>query len=82
MPKLVGNGSILRIGPYRSHKGEICAVLGVAENPETGEQMVIYSACKKLWIYPVLEFLEQTRVGGRHVRKFEFIGEQTTNKVL
>jgi hypothetical protein len=65
------------IGRYRHYKGRDYVVIGVARHSETNEELVVYRqdyGTKSLWVRPKAMFLETVEVGGRIVRRFEFVG--------
>ncbi len=72
---------MVKIGKYRHYKGHICNVIGVAkhsENPE--EELVVYShpdenGIDQLWARPKSMFVSDVEVGGKTMKRFEYVGE-------
>ena len=65
-------------GLYRHYKGNEYRVIGLARHSETQETLVVYQAlygAKGLWVRPAAMFGEKVEIGGRHVPRFERIGE-------
>ncbi len=71
----------MKLGKYQHSKtGNYYKVLGVAKNSETLEEFVIYEALydnpeSKLWIRPLKMFLEEVKIDGKKVSRFQFIEE-------
>lgn len=66
-------------GKYKHYKGNLYEVIGVAKHSETMEEMVVYKALyqkegENLWVRPKAMFIEDVEVGGKIVKRFEFIG--------
>ena len=71
---------MIKLGKYRHFKGMEYRVLCVAKHSETLEDMVVYEALydnkvSKIWVRPLKMFEETVEVGGKLVKRFEFIGE-------
>jgi hypothetical protein len=67
----------LPLGRYRHYKSNEYTVLGVARHSETLEELVVYRqeyGDRRLWVRPLVMFLEMVDVGGRRVPRFEFVG--------
>lgn len=65
-------------GIYKHFKGKYYIVLDVAYDSETNEKMVIYRALyddNKLWVRPVVMFLEEVNKNGQKYR-FELVDLQ------
>jgi hypothetical protein len=65
-------------GKYKHYKGNLYEVIGVAKHSETLEEMVVYKALyqaegENLWVRPKAMFLEDVEVGGKMVKRFEFV---------
>lgn len=65
-------------GKYKHYKGNLYEVIGVAKHSETLEEMVVYKALyqaegENLWVRPKAMFLEDVEVGGKLVKRFEFV---------
>ncbi|MBK6833981.1 MAG: DUF1653 domain-containing protein [Bacteroidetes bacterium] len=65
-------------GKYKHYKGNLYEVIGVAKHSETLEKMVVYKALyqaegENLWVRPKAMFLEDVEVGGKMVKRFEFV---------
>ena len=71
--------SAMKLGKYKHSKtGNFYQVIAIAKNSETNEDFVVYEAlydnpASKLWIRPKKMFLEEVKVEGRIVPRFEFI---------
>lgn len=76
----------MRLGKYRHYKGSYYHVLGVAQNTETREKMVVYKAlypCPDLeeeygkepfFVRPFAMFHETVLVEGVNISRFEYVG--------
>ena len=65
-------------GRYRHYKGKEYQVIGCACHSETEEEFVVYQALygtQGLWIRPKEMFMEQVRVEGIVVSRFQRIDE-------
>lgn len=65
-------------GIYKHFKGKYYIVLDVAYDSETNEKMLIYRALyddNKLWVRPVVMFLEKVNKNGQKYR-FELVDLQ------
>lgn len=73
----------VKLGHYRHYKGHLYEVVGIANNSETLDKMVIYRASYEspdfgknaLWVRPVSVFLETVTIDGREVSRFEYLGD-------
>ena len=69
------NNRKLKIGKkYRHFKGKEYLVLHIAKHSETLEELVVYQAlyCEEgIWVRPLDMFLEQVKVDGKLVNRFE-----------
>jgi hypothetical protein len=67
------------LGIYRHYKGGMYRVIGVAQQSETGERLVIYEKLEdvehKLWARPEQMFLESVSIDGRTVPRFELVSD-------
>lgn len=68
-----------KLGVYEHYKGKRYRVIGVAKHSETLEDMIVYEALydnemSKLWVRPLLMFLEEVDVAGTRVPRFKYIG--------
>ena len=67
---------VIKYGKYRHFKGREYAVLSVAKNSETLEDMVVYKQLYDngdIWVRPAKMFGEFVEAEGRKVRRFEYI---------
>ena len=65
-------------GRYRHYKGNEYTVLGVARHSETLEELVVYRpeyGERGLWVRPKTMFIENVRVNGETMPRFQFIGD-------
>jgi len=65
-------------GRYRHYKGKEYQVLGCARHSETEEEFVVYQnlyGTQGLWIRPKEMFMEQVRVEGIGVPRFQRIDD-------
>ena len=70
---------VIKYGKYRHYKGREYAVLSVAKNSETSEDMVVYKQLYDngdIWVRPAKMFSEFVEVDGRKVRRFEYIDNE------
>ena len=69
------NNRNLKIGKkYRHFKGKEYLVLHIAKHSETLEELVVYQALygeEGIWVRPLDMFLEQVKVDGKLVNRFE-----------
>ena len=70
--------SELKIGTYKHYKGNFYKVVGVAKHSETLEDLVVYECLynnprSKLWVRPLKMFIEEVKINGKKVPRFEFI---------
>lgn len=67
----------IKIGKYRHFKGNEYEVIGIAQNSETLEEMVVYRAVYGdggLWVRPASMWNETVERDGKVFKRFEFIG--------
>lgn len=61
-------------GVYEHYKGKQYRVLGIARHSETLEELVVYEALyetdEKLWVRPLVMFLEVVDVEGKKMPRF------------
>ncbi len=62
-----------KLGTYRHYKGHLCEVVGVALHSETLEEMAAYRHDNALWVRPLAMFLENIKIEGKEMPRFEFI---------
>jgi len=65
------------LGTYRHYKGKEYEVIGIAQQSETLEEMVVYRALYgegQLWVRSLRMFLETVEVDGEFVPRFERVG--------
>jgi hypothetical protein len=68
------------LGLYRHYKGNQYEVLGFAKHSETLEDMVVYKALygeRGTWVRPLSMWENPIDVGGKAVKRFEYIGGVT-----
>ena len=75
----MGNNT-LKIGKYRHYKGKEYRVIGTAKHSETLEDLVVYESLydnqtSKLWVRPLMMFIETVEIGGKKIPRFEYIAE-------
>ena len=71
----------LQPGRYRHFKGKEYEVIGVARHTETEQELVVYRALygeRGLWVRPLSMFTESVERDGQHVKRFEYIGVEST----
>jgi hypothetical protein len=72
---LMQNNRTIKIGQkYRHFKGNEYLVLYLAKHSETLEDLVVYKAMygeMGIWVRPLEMFLEQVKVEGKLVNRFE-----------
>ena len=67
----------LKLGKYKHYKGDEYEVIGVVINSETLEEMVLYMGLygqRLMWVRPLKVFLEEIKVKGKKIKRFEFLG--------
>ncbi|CAA6818017.1 MAG: Unknown protein [uncultured Sulfurovum sp.] len=65
-------------GIYKHYKGNLYEVLDVGKHSETEEWMVIYRTLygdKGTWVRPYDMFFETVDVGGKILKRFEYMGK-------
>jgi hypothetical protein len=68
----------IRLGRYRHYKGTEYEVLGIAQQTETMQVLVIYRATSgdtRLWARPWAMFVEDIDVDGDLVPRFAWVGD-------
>ncbi|MBD3311395.1 MAG: DUF1653 domain-containing protein [Candidatus Magasanikbacteria bacterium] len=65
-------------GIYKHYKGKSYRVIGIAKHSETLEDLVVYEALydkpeSKLWIRPKDMFMENIKMEGKEVPRFQYI---------
>jgi len=70
----------LRWGKYRHYKGQLYEVIGIERHSETLEELVLYRPLYKnrlsaLWVRPKKMFLENVKIDGSAVPRFEYFQE-------
>jgi hypothetical protein len=71
----MGGTMELKPGRYRHFKGKYYEVIGCARHSETEEELVVYrDDQQRLWVRPLLLFLEQVSVGSDTVPRFAYVG--------
>lgn len=67
----------IKPGIYKHYKGKEYKVIGVAKHSETLEDLVLYEpmyeSISKYWVRPKDMFLEEIKIDGKKVKRFEFI---------
>ena len=68
----------MKLGKYKHYKGNLYEVIGVAKHSETLKEMVVYKALyqaegENLWVRPKAMFLEDVEVGGKWVKRIEYV---------
>ncbi len=68
----------IKPGKYKHYKGKEYEVVGVARHSETLEELVVYKALyqpegENIWVRPLKMFFEEIFVGGKKVKRFEYI---------
>ena len=66
----------MKFGKYRHYKGNEYEVIGVGKHSETLEEMVVYKALYgngEIWVRPLSMWNDLIEVGGKTVKRFEFI---------
>jgi cyclomaltodextrinase len=67
-------------GKYKHYKGKMYEVIGTSRHSETLEELVVYKALyqpegENLWVRPLKMFVEEVRVDGKKMPRFEFLGK-------
>jgi len=73
------------LGIYRHYKGNHYEVVGFARHSETLEDMVIYKALygeNATWVRPLSMWDDLIEVGGRTVKRFEYVMTAHASKIL
>ena len=66
----------MRKGIYRHYKGNEYELIGIANHSETLEKMVVYKGLYgdgEIWVRPLSMWDENVEIGGKTVKRFEFI---------
>ena len=68
---------IIKLGIYKYFKGTKVRVIGEALHSETKEPFVKYVHLEdnSNWVRPKKIFLEELEIGGKKVKRFEYMGE-------
>ena len=70
---------MIKLGRYKHFKGKIYRVIALTKHSETLEDMVFYedptNELSKLWVRPASMFTEEVEVGGKKVKRFEYLGK-------
>lgn len=69
----------IKPGVYRHYKGNEYEVLFTAKHSESLEPMVVYRALYGdcgVWVRPAYMWDEEVEVGGKTVRRFQYIGSE------
>lgn len=67
---------MLKLGKYKHYKGKEYEVIGLARHSETLEELVVYLDSKHdLWVRPLKMFMEDVKVEGKKIPRFEYIGK-------
>jgi len=70
---------LIPLGIYRHYKGNQYEVVGFAKHSETVEDMVVYRALYEdggLWVRPLSMWDDPIEVGGKTIRRFEYVGNK------
>lgn len=73
-----------RKGIYKHYKGNYYEVLDIAKHSDANEDMVIYRALYdnfQLYVRPLRAFLETLEINGQPQKRFEFVRDQTQNRI-
>jgi len=68
----------IKLGKYKHYKGKEYKVIGIAKHSETQEDLVVYRALygnQDLWIRPLNIFIEEVKIDGKKIPRFEYLGE-------
>ena len=68
----------IKLGKYKHYKGKEYKVIGIAKHSETLEDLVVYRALygnQDLWIRPLNIFIEEVKIDGKKIPRFEYLGE-------
>ena len=74
----------MKLGRYKHFKGQVYEVIGIGQHTETLESLVFYRREDDNpdiifgYVRPYLSFVSDVLVNGKHVRRFEYIGEDKT----
>jgi len=71
----------MQLGIYRHYKGSLVEVIGIANQSETLEQMVVYKKLEAhngypagtMWVRPLEMFLESVTVDGKEMLRFSLV---------
>jgi len=73
------------LGRYRHYKGNEYEVIGIAKHSETLEDMVIYKTLYGecgTWVRPLSMWENPIDVGGKTVKRFEYVGSNENSNEL
>lgn len=72
---------MLKLGKYKHYKGDTVEVIGRALHSETLEEFAVYKHITgkragepHYWVRPLKMFLEEVKVEGKKLPRFEYIG--------
>ncbi|HEX7018287.1 MAG TPA: DUF1653 domain-containing protein [Patescibacteria group bacterium] len=68
----------MKLGLYRHYKGKYYQLIGIAKHSETLEELATYyclypNKTSQLWVRPLKMFRKQIKVGGKNVKRFQYI---------
>lgn len=75
----------IKLGRYKHYKGNFYQVVGFAKHSETLEDMVVYRALYGeggTWVRPASMWNEIVSVGGKNVRRFEYVDSSTIEQTI
>lgn len=76
---------MIKPGIYRHFKGSLMEVVGIARHSETLEDLVIYTHLDEKsghkWVRPLAMFLENVRVNGQNVPRFDYVGTSESEAI-
>lgn len=74
-------------GLYQHYKGKNYRLINLARHSETLEWLVVYECLydnpeAQIWVRPLAMFCETVEVNDKIVKRFNYIGNQKSNKPL
>lgn len=69
---------MIKFGKYQHFKGSYYQVLHLARHSETEEHLVVYHPFDNkddIWVRPLAMFTETIFREGKHIHRFQYIGE-------